>query len=107
MAIVTSITENDIGEVTAVKAKKGSTGELVVRHVESVIPLLSRLEYNGSNDEPECSVPPSQNELSPSIICDKESSNPSAAPRNNSRPVRQASVRAAQKIEQQIAQGDV
>ena len=41
MAIVTSYIMNDLGEVTAVEALKGSTRESVKRHVDTVIPLLT------------------------------------------------------------------
>lgn len=45
MARVTSVIKNALGEVTNIVAKKGSTRELVKRHVSSVIPLL-RLDSN-------------------------------------------------------------
>ena len=51
MAIVTETNKNDIGEVTSIVAKKGATGELVERHVASVVPLLSRMEYLRSRDD--------------------------------------------------------
>ena len=40
-ALVTSVEENDLGEITAVIVKKGATGEKVRRHVNSIIPILS------------------------------------------------------------------
>ena len=104
MAIVTAVTENDIGEVTAVKAKKGSTGEHVYRHVESVIPLLSRLEYAGSNEELVNSVPPSENEVSRDFNCGGETSQLNSKMRNSNRPIRKAFKKAAEKIKQQIEQ---
>ena len=93
MAIVTNITKNDIGEVTAIKAKKGSTGESVFRHVESVIPLLSRSEYAESSGEKTSSESQSKGEVF------------SASEHARSRPVRNASLKAANIIQQQAAQG--
>ena len=46
MALVTDIIVNDIGEVTNVIARKGKNGEIIKRHVSSVIPLLSSNECN-------------------------------------------------------------
>ena len=45
MAVVMEVTENELGEVTSVKLKKGETGEFTIRHSSSLIPLLSRCEY--------------------------------------------------------------
>ena len=41
MAVVTNVVRNDLDEVTTVTVHKGNTGELVTRHVTSVIPLFS------------------------------------------------------------------
>jgi hypothetical protein len=41
MAIVTETRVNDEGEVTAIIAKKGNSGEIVRRQVNSVIPIMS------------------------------------------------------------------
>ena len=41
MAIVTKVIINDLEEVTAVEARKGKNREVVKRHVNSIIPLLT------------------------------------------------------------------
>ena len=49
MAIVKSISLNDLDEVTMVTLLKGSTGETVTRHVNSIIHLLSSRDITVSN----------------------------------------------------------
>jgi len=52
LGIVTEVTVNDLGEATAVKARKGATGEVVRRHTSSIVPLLRKREYDTSTDPP-------------------------------------------------------
>ena len=42
MALVKDVQINTLGEVTGVTAYKGKSGELVKRHVKSIVPLLTR-----------------------------------------------------------------
>ena len=61
LALVTEIEKNDMGEVTCVHVKKGKTGEIVRRHVHSIIPILaSDLE----NIDPKNKVSPTGEQLS-------------------------------------------
>ena len=62
MGIIREVTMNDQGEVTEVLLKKGDTNEFVRRHVESIIPLLSKHEYKTNIIETPCanSVSPSE-----------------------------------------------
>ena len=41
MAVVLSVKKNSIDEVTTVTVRKGANREVVTRHVDSIIPLLS------------------------------------------------------------------
>lgn len=41
MALVRSLTINDLGEVTGAELLKGSTGEILKRHASCIVPLLS------------------------------------------------------------------
>ena len=59
MALVINTVVNDIGEVTAIEVRKGRSREIVKRHAESVIPLLSpeipATELTVSQDQISCS----------------------------------------------------
>ena len=44
-------TENDLKEVVSVRLKKGDTGEIVRRHVESLIPLFSEMNSEEDTEE--------------------------------------------------------
>ena len=49
MGLVLSVVENDLGEVTEAVVRKGSSGEHLRRHVNSLILLLQNGEYNCEN----------------------------------------------------------
>ena len=49
MAIVQSVTKNDLDEVTEIKAMKGSSREIVSRHITSIIPILSPHQDDASS----------------------------------------------------------
>ena len=59
MAVVREIKSNDLGEVVEVVVKKGSTGELLRRHVSVVVPYLTN-SIKKDNDE---NVLPSNDEI--------------------------------------------
>ena len=46
LGIVKSLIGNELGEVTAVTVKKGKTGEILKRHVSSLIPVLSTVSIS-------------------------------------------------------------
>ena len=41
MGIIRSLVKNDMGEVTGVEVFKGETKELIKRHINTIIPLLT------------------------------------------------------------------
>ena len=45
MGIVLEKITNELNETTSVKIRKGATGEVLRRHVESIIPILSNPEF--------------------------------------------------------------
>mgnify|MGYP000226994671 CR=1 FL=1 len=53
LCIVESVVENSIGETTEAVLRKGSSRELIRRHVNSIIPLLSFQEYSGTSQSEE------------------------------------------------------
>ena len=53
LGMVKSITKNDLDEVTSVNVLKGKTKETVLRHVTSIVPLLS-VEKNMHNEGKQC-----------------------------------------------------
>ena len=56
LAIITKFSKNEMNEVTDITARKGCTGEVVSRHVNAVIPLLSS-ELNSFNPNKTSSIP--------------------------------------------------
>lgn len=48
---IESVVENSIGEITSVKVRKGSTRELVIRHVHSLIPFLTDESSAASSEQ--------------------------------------------------------
>ena len=122
MGRITKTVVNDLGEVTGVEIKKGKTGEIVKRHVTSVIPLLKlNLPSVTSNSIPvTLSSAGNVNTLAPSsstITVPSTSLLPSVtvnsanmtstsdiipAVTNNSRPRRRAAAKADIKIQKWI-----
>lgn len=82
LAVITDLVINDIDEVTAVVCLKGSSRELVRRHVTSIIPYLSR-QFNDSPNLENSSV-----DVSPKGFC------------NNQRPMRSAAVKCKAKLKE-------
>ena len=48
---VVNVDVNSLNEVTAAKIKKGDSGEIVYRHVNSLIRLLPAEDFTGNNGE--------------------------------------------------------
>ena len=51
LAKVEEITENSLGEVTSIKVRKGATREILFRHVNSIIPILTDMPCSNDADE--------------------------------------------------------
>ena len=56
MALVKDVQINTLGEVTGVTAYKGKSGELVKRHVKSIVPLLTRKMDTQEDVTKDCNI---------------------------------------------------
>ena len=73
MAIVTKVCTNDLQEVTAAEVRKGSTREILKRHVSSLIPLLQRYEYCSCADSiPKVQQTPESEQILPMEVINPE-----------------------------------
>ena len=86
MGIIKDVTVNQLGECTDVLLYKGSTKELVKRHVSSVIPLISADELK----------------LNPHSIFPDQTDSNSKADIPPKKPVRKSAEKAKQKIKQML-----
>ena len=90
LGIVKETFENDIGEITHAKIKKGSTGEITKRHVTGLVYLFSS-KTDSSADR-----------VTENDDLDSSRQRENSQPENNTRPKRAAAVRNARNIRRLI-----